>query len=95
MGGFSRVAIHFEDSDKKQRMAVIDRMESMGVEAIFLRGAETRFRITPVGQTNPIVPEPIDTPPEGVRLEPASQLVEGPGAVCYLVNGQLKCWSPS
>ena len=95
MGGFSKIAIHFEDSDQKQRMAMIDRMASMGVEAIFLRGAESRFTVTPKGLTTPIVPERTDTPPDGVTLVPESGLLEGPGQVCYLVNGKLKCWSPS
>ena len=92
MAGFSKIAIHFEDSDKKQRTAEIGRMESMAVEAIFLRGAENRFRITPAGQNTPIVPERTTVKPEGVTLD--AGLVEGPGAVCYLVNGKLICWGP-
>lgn len=95
MGGFSRISIRFKDTDGKVRSSVIDRMSSPKVDAIFLRGAEANFVITRKGETTPIARENIEVLPEGVTLEPQAGLLEGPGEVCYLHDGVLKCWSPS
>jgi hypothetical protein len=95
MGGFSRVSIRFKDTDGKPRKSVVDRMSSLKVQAIFLRGAEDDFVITRKGTTTPIRREPTKDLPEGVTLEPKEGLLEGPGEVCYLVDDVLRCWSPT
>jgi hypothetical protein len=96
MGAFSIITIAFRDKDERDRIAVFDS-RSRNIQAIFLNGGEREFVITRKGETTPI---DLDGPesrlrPDGVDLVPQAARDEGPGEVCYLDNGVLKCWSPS
>ena len=95
MGVISEVLIQFKDSDGRNRRARILQPEGMPVQAVFLGGAENDFVITRKGEPQAVTPEKTTVPPEGVTLVPEDGLREGPGPVCYLVNGRLKCWNPT
>ena len=92
MSEFTRVEVHFLDSQRQPRVAVIP-LEDKRVEAIFLRKSEDRLSIRLNGKK--VVKNRQNPIPDGVKLLPESGIMEGPGQVCYLENGQLKCWDPS
>ena len=91
MSEFTRVEVHFQDSQGLERVAVIP-IGDRRVEAIFLRQSEDTMVIRQNGKK--VLKNRLSSVPKGVKLLPEAGIMEGPGQVCYLENGQLKCWDP-
>ncbi|HET9514786.1 MAG TPA: hypothetical protein VFO95_12720 [Gemmatimonadales bacterium] len=91
MGQFSRIEIHFDTTDGRRRAVILPQKI---VQAIFLNGLEDEFVVFRKSDlTTPVPKQDISQKPDGVTLLPEqSTTLEGPGAVCYLVNGVLQCW---
>lgn len=91
MGQFSRIEIHFETADGRRRAVVLPQKI---VQAIFLNGVEDEFVVFRKSDlTTPVAKKDVAQKPAGVTLLPeGSTTLEGPGEVCYLVNGVLECW---
>lgn len=92
MSQFKEVQVHFVDSQGQERVVVIPLADKR-VEAIFLRQSENTMVIRQKGKA--VVKNRMSRIPDGAKLLPESGILEGPGQVCYLENGQLKCWNPS
>jgi len=88
MAEFSKIVVHYSEAGKK-RSAVI--LPEGIVQAVFLQGSEKDLR-----SFANLKPTKVPSPPRGVTVEPVEGLGlgEGPGAVCYLVDGVLQCWEP-
>jgi hypothetical protein len=88
MADFSKIVIHYKEGEE-ERTAVIRRQGI--VKAVFLQGSEKDLKsFANLERTK------VTLPPRGVNVEPVQGLGlgEGPGAVCYLVDGILQCWEP-
>ena len=91
---FPRVEVHFEDSKGQARVAVIAADDDR-VKAIFLHGAEDQFLVMEKdenGKSGREVRKGEKRIPDGVKLLPEDGINEGPRGVCYVENGQYKCW---
>ena len=91
---FPRVEVHFKDSEGQARVAVI-AAEDHRVKAIFLHGAEAQFVVKQKRKDGR--PKEVTRPrgisiPDGVTLLPKDGIHEGPRGVCYVEDGQYKCW---
>jgi hypothetical protein len=94
MGRITKIEIHFVDEDAGPRRVVV--LPNSGVQAIFLRGTEKKLKLKkPLPQTflNPHTMKGIIL--EGQVLPKRNKMftARGPGDVCYLQNGVLKCWA--
>ena len=95
MGRMTKIEIHFLDDDAGAQRIVI--MPNIGVDAIFLRGSENQvtFKQNPQPDRTILTQDTLD----GLIIEgqvlprsPNMFSARGPGDVCYLQGGLLKCW---
>ncbi|HEY7568144.1 MAG TPA: hypothetical protein VH762_11270 [Gemmatimonadaceae bacterium] len=94
MGRFTKIEVHFSDEDLGTRRIVV--LPNSGVQAIFLRGSEGKLpfmKDVPRAIINPNQLDGIIV--EGQVLPRVAKMFtgRGPGDVCYLQNGVLKCWA--
>jgi len=95
MGRMTKIEIHFMDEDAGPQRIVI--APNIGVQAIFLRGFENEvtFKDPQPGRTTLTADTLEGLVIEGQVLPRGSNTfsARGPGDVCYLQNGVLKCWA--
>jgi hypothetical protein len=91
MGRFRTVEVRFLDGTVPRTVVLGHRTT---VQAIFLNDSEDEFVIRKKGMRRPV--QKTKQVPEGLTVRPRGRgVLRGPGKVCYLENGILKCWNPS
>jgi hypothetical protein len=91
MGRFRTVEVRFLDGTVPRTVVISHRTT---VQAVFLNNSEDEFVIRKKGMRRPV--QKTREVPVGLTVRPGGKgVLRGPGKVCYLENGILKCWNPS